>query len=120
MSEQHTLTAANLDGLPPRLIAVYHMWKDGHDIRKMYLGKDGYPTETFRRYRKAMLEHGIDISIKQGDRSEPNPNVIEFRRVLRPERCEQIPAWAFGTTLMFEPRANMPAYETLYPQAMTG
>lgn len=108
MSEQHTLTAVNLDGLPPRLIGVYHNWKDGHDLKKIL------PKATFYRYRSEMLKHGIDLAVKQGNRSEPNPNVIEFRRVLRPERCEQIPPWAFGTPLMFEPRAQMPAYEELF------
>jgi II/X family phage/plasmid replication protein len=73
-----------------------------------------YPQNTFYRYRRQFLEKGIDIAVKQGNRSEPNPNIIEFRRVLRPERCEQIPAWAFGTPLMFEPRAKMPAYDDLY------
>jgi II/X family phage/plasmid replication protein len=118
MSEQHTLTAANLEGLPPRLISVYHMWKDGHDLKKIYLDKKtGYPTSTFKRYRKELLEHGIDIAIKQGDRSEPNPNVIEFRRVLRPELCPQVPAWAIGTPLFFEPRAKMPSYHKLFGDA---
>jgi II/X family phage/plasmid replication protein len=108
MSENHTLTQANLEGLPPRLMAVYHLWKEGHDIKKMY------PATTFKRYRKTMIEHGIDIAVKQGNRPEPNPNVIEFRRVLRPERCDQIPAWAYGTALMFEPRVNYPSYEELF------
>ena len=49
---------------------------------------------------------GIDIAVKQGNRSEPNQNVIEFKRVLYPERAEQVPAWAVGTALYFEPRAN--------------
>jgi len=111
MSEQHTLTGANLEGLPPRLIAVYHLWKEGHDMRKMY------PRETFRRYRKALQESGIDIAIKQGNRSEPNPNVIEFRRVLRPQMVDQVPSWAIGTPLYFEPRAKMPAYQLLFPSA---
>jgi II/X family phage/plasmid replication protein len=104
MSEQHTLSSVTLDGLPPRLVGVYHLWKEGHDIRAMY------PSTTFKRYRKELQEKaGIDIAIKQGNRSEPNPNVIEFRRVLRPERCDQIPAWAFGTSLYFEPRARISA-----------
>jgi II/X family phage/plasmid replication protein len=111
MSEQHTLSAINLDGLPPRLVLLYHNWKDGHDIRAML------PKNTFYRYRRQLLEHGVDIAIKQGNRSEPNPNVIEFRRVLRPERCDQIPAWAFGTALMFEPRARMPSYQALFSAA---
>lgn len=117
MSEQHTLTAVNLDSLPPRLVAVYHMWKEGHDIKKLYLDNRGYPSMTYIRYRKALLEHGIDIAIKQGNRAEPNPNVIEFRRVLRPQLCDQVPAWAVGTPLYFEPRALMPAYQQLFPSA---
>jgi II/X family phage/plasmid replication protein len=104
MSENHTITGAVLDGLPPRLVAVYHLWKEGHDIRAMY------PSTTYKRYRKALQETaGIDIAVKQGNRSEPNPNVIEFRRVLRPERCDQIPAWAIGTPLYFEPRYKITA-----------
>lgn len=115
MSEQHTLSAANLDGLPPRLVAVYHLWKEGHDLKRMY------PPTTYKRYRKTLQEKaGIDIAVKQGNRLEPAPNVIEFRRVLRPECCEQIPAWAIGTPLMFDPRAKMPAYEDLYPFADVG
>lgn len=121
MSEQHTLSAENLDGLPPRLIPVYHLWKDGHDLKKIYLCKTrNAPSTTFLRYRRELLKHGIDIAIKQGNRLEPAPNVIEFRRVLRPQLVDQVPAWAYGTPLMFEPRAKMPAYEVLFPQAMTG
>ncbi len=102
MSENHTITATTLDGLPPRLVAVYHLWKEGHDIRAMY------PPTTYKRYRKSLQEMaGIDIAIKQGNRKEPNPNVIEFKRVLRPKRTEQIPAWAIGTPLYFEPRAKV-------------
>lgn len=114
MAEQHTLTARTLEGMPPRLMAVYHLWKEGHDLKVMY------PKTSFYRYRKEMLLHGVDIAIKQGNRSDPAPNVIEFRRVLRPERAEQVPSWAIGTPLFFEPRAKMPVYELLYPQAMAG
>lgn len=106
MSENHTITPAALDGLPSRLVAVYHLWKEGHDLRAMY------PRMTFYRYRKALQETaGIDIAVRQGNRQEPNPNVIEFRRVLRPERCNQVPAWAIGTPLYFEPRAKLNAHD---------
>jgi len=108
MSEQHTLTAANLDGLPPRLIGVYHNWLDGHDIKKMF------PKRTFYRYRNEMLKHGIDIAIKQGNRTEPAPNVIQFKRVLTPVWAEQIPSWAVGTSLSFEPRTGFD-YQDLFP-----
>lgn len=100
MSENHTLTAKALEGLPPRLIGVYHLWKEGHDLKKMY------PRMTFYRYRKQLQEFGIDISIKQGNRQEPAPNVIEFRRVLTPELVTGVPDWAVGTPLYFEPRVK--------------
>lgn len=104
MSENHTLTLDVIQALPVRLIAVYHLWKEGHDLKAMY------PKMTFYRYRKQLQEAAnIDIAIIQGDRKEPAPNVVDFRRVLRPERCEQIPAWAIGTRLYFEPRAKISA-----------
>jgi II/X family phage/plasmid replication protein len=102
MSEQHTLNAATLDGLPARLVGVYHLWKEGHDMRPKF------SVTTFKRYRKEMRELvGIDIAVKQPISNDKAPNVIEFRRVLRPERCDQIPAWAIGTPLYFEPRAKV-------------
>lgn len=104
MSENCTITETALAGLPPRLVAVYHLWREGHDIRQMY------PSTTFKRYRKQLQEAaGIDIAIKQGNRQEPAPNVVEFRRILRPERCTQVPDWAIGTPLFFEPRVKISA-----------
>lgn len=104
MSENHTITPDAISGLPPRLVAVYHLWIEGHDLRKMY------PRKTFYRYRKQLQENAnIDIAIKQGNRKEPAPNVVDFRRVLTPKRCEQVPAWAIGTPLYFEPRAKISA-----------
>lgn len=100
MSEQHTLSSVVLDELPARARLAYQSWKDGHDIKNIL------PKASFYRYRAELLKQGVDIAVKQGNRAEPNPNVIEFRRVLRPERCEQIPAWAIGTSLYFEPRAK--------------
>lgn len=102
MSEQHTLTPAAIDGLPPRLVGIYHLWKEGHDLKSMY------PRMTFYRYRKQLQElAGIDIAVKQGNRQEPAPNVIDFRRVLTPELVTEVPAWAVGTPLYFEPRAKI-------------
>lgn len=99
MSENHTITEANLDGLPARLVAVYHLWKEGHDLRAMY------PRMTFYRYRKQLQDiAGIDIALKQGNRQSPAPNIVDFRRVLRPERCEKVPSWAVDTPLYFQPK----------------
>jgi II/X family phage/plasmid replication protein len=107
MSENYTLTPKALKALPPRLVAVYHLWKEGHDMKKMY------PRKTFYRYRKQLQENArIDIAVKQGNRPEPAPNVIEFRRVLSPTLVTGIPDWANGTALYFEPRANVPKPNT--------
>lgn len=101
VSGKHTIPPKLLAALPSRLIGVYALWKEGHDIKAMY------PRKTFYRYRKQFLEHDIDISIKQGNREEPAPNIIPFQRLLCPKLCDQIPAWAIGTPLYFEPRANV-------------
>lgn len=104
MSENYTLTPDAIQELPARLQLAYNNWKDGHDLKKLL------PSATFKRYRKQLqAAASIDIAIIQGDRKEPAPNVVDFRRVLRPERCEQIPAWAIGTSLYFEPRAKISA-----------
>ncbi len=98
MAEKHRLPPEVIKELAPRLQLVYTSWMDGHDIRAIL------PKMTFYRYRNQLKEHGIDIAVKQGNRNEPAANVVEFRRVLRPERCEQVPEWAIGTNLYFEPR----------------
>lgn len=97
MSENHTLTPDKIEGLPPRLVGVYHLWNEGHDIRAMY------PKPTFYRYRSQLLPHGIDIAIRQPHEDKPN-NVVPLIRVLEATPAE-IPAWAYNTPLLFEPRA---------------
>lgn len=95
MAEQFSLTPAILEELPGRLVAVYKLWKDGEDLRGMY------PKATFYRYRAEFLKHGIDIAIRQP--SKPD-NVIPLIRVLRPEAIAQVPEWAIGTSLYFDPK----------------
>ena len=71
------------------------LWKDGVDLRAMY------PKASFYRYRAEFLKKGIDIAIRQPSKPE---NVIPLIRVLRPEAISQIPDWAIGTSLYFEPK----------------
>ena len=97
MSEQFSITPVNLEGLPARLIAVYTLWKDGVDLRAMY------PKASFYRYRAEFLKKGIDIAIRQPSKPE---NVIPLIRVLRPEAISQIPEWAIGTSLYFDPKKS--------------
>lgn len=101
ISSQHTLTDTALDHMPSRLKPIYQLWKDGHDLRKIY------PKVTFYRYRKQLQElASIDIAIKQGNRQERSPNVVDFVRVLTPELVSGVPEFAIGTSLYFEPRAR--------------
>ena len=98
MSDVHTLPSAVLSDLPPRLVAVYHLWIEGHDLRAMY------PKPTFYRYRSQLLEHGVDIAIKQP--REDRSNVVPLVRVLEAKPAS-IPNWAYGTPLLFEPRRRI-------------
>lgn len=97
MSEQFNISPVDLDGLPARLIAVYKLWKEGEDLRALY------PRASFYRYRTEFLKLGIDIAIRQPSKPE---NVIPLVRVLRPEAISQVPEWAIGTSLYFEPKSN--------------
>jgi II/X family phage/plasmid replication protein len=102
MSEQHTITDSAIAGLPGRLACVYTAWKEGHDLRSMF------SRTTFFRYRKELMKlASIDIAIKQPKEKSGPTNVIEFRRVLSPVLCPQVPDWAIGTDLYFEPRAKV-------------
>ena len=97
MSEQFSITPVDLEGLPARLIAVYKLWQEGVDLRAMY------PKASFYRYRSEFLKQGIDIAIRQP--SKPD-NIIPLVRVLRPEAISQIPEWAIGTSLYFDPKKS--------------
>ena len=46
-----------LTALPTRLKGIYALWLNGEDLRQ------SLPKNTFYRYRRTFLEHGIDISI---------------------------------------------------------
>lgn len=95
MSEQFNITDTDLEGLPARLIAVYKLWKEGEDLRALY------PRASFYRYRAELLKRGIDIAIRQPAKPD---NVIPLVRVLRPEAIAQVPEWAIGTSVYFEPK----------------
>ncbi len=96
MTDSLKLTNHEIENLPPRLRSSYTLWKDGHDLR-MLLSKP-----TFYRHRSELLNHGIDISIQQ-DRDTSMNNVVPLIRTLEAVPAE-IPDWAIGTPLYFEPR----------------
>lgn len=98
ISDSTMIDTTALDALPGRLKAAYQLWKEGHDLREMY------PRPTFYRYRAELLKQGIDIAVKQ-ERREEQSNVIPLRVVLVAKPFE-VPAWARGTPLYFEPVAR--------------
>lgn len=95
IAEAFMLDPDTIAGLPPRLQAVYQLWKDGHDLRAMY------PKPTFYRYRSELVKHGIDIAVKQ---PREESNVVRLPVVLHAHQVVDIPAWAIGTPLYVEPR----------------
>ncbi len=60
-----------------------------------------YLKTTFYRYRGDFIKLGIDIVIRQPSKPE---NVILRVRVLRPEAIAQVPKWAVGISLYFDPK----------------
>ena len=94
------LDAQVIDDLAPRLRGVYQLWRDGHDCRGIY------PKNTFYRYRRELLAVGIDIAVKQDRSGQDLTNVVPLRTVLHAYPVD-VPSWAVGTPLYFEPRAKV-------------
>ena len=93
MSEQKELDSLLIE-LPRAVCATYTLWKTGHDPKSL-LAKN-----TFYRHRRALLDHGVDISIPSGNK--PN-NVVPLLRIIEAIPAD-IPEWAYGTEYYFEPR----------------
>ena len=90
MSDVYMLKDDVLDSLPPRLRLTYQAWLNGDDLKSVL------PRPTFYRYRKQILEYGIDISTKSP--KEKN-NVIPLIRVLEAKPVG-IPDWAYERNLV--------------------
>jgi II/X family phage/plasmid replication protein len=78
----------------PALRTAFAAWEAGNDLREIL------KRPTFYKFRKELLVHGIDIAT-----SVPKEvsNVVPLYRVLEAKPA-QIPAWAHGTPLYYEPR----------------
>ena len=96
MSDVRTLPAEALDSLPSGCRLAYQTWIEGHDLKTMLAHN------TFYRYRRMLLQHGVDIATVQ---PRENANVVKLYRVLEAVPMA-IPDWARGTTLYFDPTAN--------------
>jgi len=85
-----------IEDLPPRFQAIYTAWLSGADIRAMFKSR-----RTFYRYRAQLLPHGVDIAIR---RPHEESNVVPLRITLV-GRPVDVPDWARGTPLYFDPIA---------------
>jgi II/X family phage/plasmid replication protein len=100
LSGSYKITSNVLSNLKPRLVAIYELWKQGYDLKTMY------SKNTFYSYRRQLIkELQIDIAIKQS-KDDKKRNRVSFDSALKPKLSEQVPEWAIGTNLYFEPRAN--------------
>lgn len=97
MHVNHRIPSEILEDLPGRLVAVYEAWRAGHDLRALY------SRTTFYRYRKQLLELGVDIlapsPLPDPDQTE---NVVPLNRVLEGVPAT-VPDWAKDTPLYFQP-----------------
>lgn len=90
------LTGDALEALPPRLRLVHESWKAGNDMRVTV------PLRSFYRYRAELLKFGIDIGVPQ---PKETSNVVRLRTIIECTPA-QVPDWAKGTALYFEPRRS--------------
>ena len=88
------LSAEVMESLRPALRAAVQAWEAGADLRATF------PHRTFYKYRAELLPHGIDIATRM---PREVSNVVPLYRVLEAKPA-QVPEWAIGTPLYFEPR----------------
>ena len=96
-SDQFKLTNTVLDALSPRLKLTYNSWIESHDLRSLL------PKNTFYRYRRELLNYGIDISVSPNTYTKP----VQIKDVVHREPI-QIPQWALGTDIYFIPEELPP------------
>jgi len=95
LSEATMRDTAKVEAMAPRLRLALQAWESGSDLRAVL------SRNTFYRYRRQLLPLGIDIAVKRPSEAS---NVVRLVPVLTGKPFE-VPAWAKGTPLYFEPRA---------------
>ena len=92
LSENMALDQSVLETLPKNLTPIYALWEQGHDLRCFY------SKTAFYRWRKQLLQYGIDISIVKDLEQEPS-NVVPMIRYLEAVPMG-IPDWAYQKGLV--------------------
>lgn len=90
LSDNTMLDTTVLDALPSRLRLLYQSWLNGDDLKQVF------SKSAFYRWRKHMLEYGIDIAIIQDN---PNQNIVPLVRYLEAQPVD-IPDWAYSKRLV--------------------
>lgn len=94
MTTTARLSAEVLDSFRPTLRMAYQSWESGSDLRAIL------PHRTFYKYRAELLPHGIDIATLV---PREVSNIVPLFKVLEAVPVD-VPEWAEGTRLYFEPR----------------
>ena len=97
ISDQFKLTSTMIEGLPSRLQLAYQCWENGSDLRA------ALPKNTFYRYRRDLLSHGIDISVSK---SNGTGSPVPLKQVLG-KKFVELPSWAKGSKALFTPSRNL-------------
>lgn len=101
------VTTANVD-VPNEALALlsratratYYDWRNGHNV------KADLPKNTFYRHRRELLKAlNVDISAPTPDVSPGT--VVNFVRTLEPRLCTEVPEFAKGSPLYFDPAAQL-------------
>jgi phage/plasmid replication protein, gene II/X family len=97
MSDVRRIPAEELDLLPSGCRLAYQSWLEGYDLKGMLAHN------TFYRYRRQLLQHGVDIvTVNPREHS----NVVPLVRVLEAVPMA-VPEWARNTNLFFDPSRRM-------------
>lgn len=95
MTTNNMLTDEARNELTSAQRTAYAAWEAGNDLR------DLMSKAAFYKLRAKLLPHGIDVATVKA--SEDRSNVVPLVRVLEAVPA-QVPDWAIGTPLYFEPR----------------
>jgi II/X family phage/plasmid replication protein len=96
------LPAEDIEELPNRLRIAYQLWVDGHDLRTQY------KKATFYRYRRQLLNYGIDIANPLPISGDHSQNILNLKELLQSPPVP-VPDWAHGTVSYFEPKVTLGA-----------
>lgn len=88
------LSPTMLEGLSPRLRLAYAAWLRGDDLRATL------PRKTFYRYRKQLLEVGVDIVTLRP--AEARASTLQLVNIINAVPVG-VPDWAHGTPVYYQP-----------------